>query len=76
MWGTKIYNMKIIIKPNSMNQWLDWTERLDEGGVAWTAIPSPNQQASTEQGALSSILLEKIDAENLLGVTSFENLEN
>ena len=68
--------MKIVIKPNSMRQWLDWTERLDDAGVAWKAIPSPNKKATTEQGALSSILLKKVDAENILGVTHFENLRN
>jgi len=68
--------MKIIIKPNSMRQWMDWTERLDEAGAKWKAIPSPNKNAKSEQAALSSIKLYKIDAINILGITSFEQLEN
>lgn len=59
-----------------MQQWLDWTERLDDAGVVWKAIPSPNKAATTEQGALSSILLEKLDAENILGIRHIENLKN
>lgn len=60
--------MNIIIKPNSMRQWMDWTERLDDAGVEWTAIPSANKNAKTEQAALSSIQLDKLDAEYILGV--------
>lgn len=51
-----------------MRQWMDWTERLDDAGVAWTPIASTNKNAKTEQAALSSIQLDKIDAEAILGV--------
>ncbi len=60
--------MTIIIKPNSMRQWMDWTERLEDAGCEWKAIPSTNQNAKTEQAALSSIQLDKLDAEYILGV--------
>lgn len=68
--------MKIIIQPNSIRQWMDWTERLDDAGCEWTTIASPNPNAPTEQAALSSIQLDKIDAEYILGIAILDNPQN
>jgi len=64
---------KIVIKPKSMRQWMDWTERLDDAGCIWQAVRSPNKNAATEQGALSSIKLDVIDAKNILGITVLDS---
>ena len=64
--------MKIVIKPNSMRQWMDWTERLDDAGVEWRPIPSTNKQPTTEQGALSSIELEQEGAKQILGIVMLD----
>ena len=45
-----------------MREWLKWTERLDDAGCDWQAIPSRQQNATNELSALYPFIKPAIQA--------------